>query len=238
VAHNDTEVRISPWRALLRVLTSPGETFRSLGSKPPVLAPYLIQSLVGVVVIALTFSFVTKVALDQASAAMAAQSAMTAEDMATMETVMRWAGMVGLVVQEVVSPWVTGLVLALVAIFFGQFQGGGVPFAAYMGMIGYARMPLVLSRLLTAVFIAATGQALDLSAAAFLPAGASPALTAALQMLNPFGIWYYVLLAIGFAALFRREPRRGWAFPVTLFVLGTVISAALGGASASLTTLN
>lgn len=235
LVRNDAEPRISPWGALLRVLTSPGETFRSLGRKPPVLAPYLIHSLVGIVAIALSYSALMDLAMEQAAAAMANQPQMTAEDMAMMQTVMRWSGGVALVVQEVAGPWVVGLVLALVATFFGQFQGGEVPLTSYMGMIGYARMPLDIARLLSAVFMAVTGKQLDLSAAALLPDGASPVLMGALQMINPFGIWYYALLAIGFAALFGREPRRGWAMPVTLFVLGVIVSAAAASIGAAFT---
>lgn len=233
VVRNEAGSRISPWGALLRVLTSPGETFRSLGGKPPVLAPYLVHSLVGVVVIALSYSATMQMVMDQALAQMAGQPAMTPEDMAMMQNVMRWSGWVGLVVQEVIGPWVVGFVLAIVATFFGQFQGGGVPLTSYMGMVGYARMPLDLARLLSAAFIAVTGKPLDLSAAAFLPEGASPVLAGALQMLSPLGLWYYGLLAIGFAALFGREPRRGWALPVTLFVLGTIVTAAAAGVATS-----
>lgn len=212
---------VSPWRAVVRVLLSPVETFRALGNRPPVLVPYLVHTLVGVVVLALTYSSTMEM-VDQIGVMMASQPGVTGDDVQMMQQFTRWGATAGLAIQSVAGPWIVGFVLALVALFFGQFHGGGVSLSAYMGMIGYARMPLALSLLLSAVYQAFAGQPLNLSAAAFLPGDASPILAAALTMLNPLGLWYYALLAVGFAALFGREPRKGWAMPVTLLVIGTL----------------
>jgi len=152
---------------------------------------------------------------------------------AGMMTTMRWVTLGFAGVTSVAGPWLIGMLLSFVAVFFGQFQGGGVSLSAYLGMIGYARMPLVLSQLLGAVYMALTGQALNMSLAVFLPDGASPYLSGLLGMVNPFGLWYYALLGVGFAALFGRSPRRGWLLPAALFVLGTVANVLGSGMGAA-----
>lgn len=121
------------------------------------------------------------------------------------------------------------------ATFFGQFQGGGVPLASYMGMIGYARLPVAISNLLAGILMAVTGRPVNLTPAVLLPDTAGPVLAAVLSAFNPLHLWYYVLLGIGFAALFGREPRKGWALPLALFVMTTLFTAASAGLSSALT---
>lgn len=221
--------RLSGWRALVSVLTDPNESFRQLGTKPSVLPPYLIQTLVGVLLFVLLLTTQSGV-IDQAVAtAMATQPTVQPG----MDEMFRIITIVTFAFTLILAPWFVGLCLSLVALFFGQFQGGGVSFSAYFGMIGYARMPLLLSTLLGWFYQVATGKALQLSAAALLPAGSSPYLAGLLGMINPFGIWYYALLAIGFGALFGRSGRKGLAFSVTLFIVATIFTISSAGLASS-----
>lgn len=228
----DNGSRISPWRAVLRVLTDPVATFRAMAEKPPVLVPYLVHMLVGLAVMALTYGKVVEIATQATASAMSANQEI---DLELMRAMMKWSAGASLAVSALIGPWVAGFVLSLVAMFFGQFEGGGVPLSAYMGMIGYARLPLAILNLLAGIFLAATGRQLNLSAAVLLPETASPYLVGLLSSFNPLYLWYYVLLGIGFAALFDREPRKGWALPVTVFVVTTLLNAVAVGVTSAFT---
>lgn len=230
VANLTQSPSISGWRAVLRVLTDPVETFARLRPRPPVFPPYLFHMVAGAVAFAL--SAPSLFATTSEAMSMAASQPGVEMD-PSMTGVMAWVtvGSAGLV--QVAGPWLAGMLLSFVATFFGQFQGGGVSLSAYLGMIGYARLPLAISTLLGAVFLAVTGQTLDLSLAVFLPEGSSNILVGLLRMLNPFGVWYYALLGTGFAALFGRSPRRGWLMPVALFVAGTLINVGTSGLGAA-----
>lgn len=219
------------WRALRRVLTDPGETFRRLGDQPPVLPGYLLQMAVGLLVFALTVN-TTMALLDQGMAISASQPG--AQEMPPgFAPVMKWVSVGFVAAARLAGPWLAGLLLTLIALFVGQFQGGGVPFSAYLGMIGYARVPLALSALLSGVWTALTDKPLIMSLTVFLSPEASPYLKGLLSMFNPFGLWYYALLAIGFAALFKRPPGKGWALPALLFVVATLASVGTAGFAAT-----
>jgi len=217
--------RINPWTALLRILTDPLDTFERLGTRPAILPAYLLQMVTGLagawMVLPLTLQ-----ALQEVPA-----GTLTAEQMAMVE---KTATAMALV-EPLVVPWITGGLLALVAAFVAQFMGGSLGLRPYFGMVGYARVPLAINTLLTS-FLASRADSLaeaatmSLSPAAFLPAGSSPYATALLGMINPFGIWYYVLLALGFAALHRNRPAQGAPLAGVVFLInlaGALISAAL-----------
>lgn len=214
---------ISGWRALLSVITEPGETFRRLGSRPPILPGYLLQMAVGLVVFAMTYQQIMEIVTQSmAMGAQQAGEAMAPGFLNVMQNVMLAFMIVGVLAE----PWVSGLFVSLLALFVGQFHGGGVAFRSYYGMIGYARVPLALSTLLAGIYQAATGQMLNLSLGVLVPEGGSPYLLGLLSTFNPFTLWYYALLATGFAALFGRPARRGWALPAILWggaiILGMV----------------
>ncbi len=232
------EPRISPWRAVVRVLTDPAATFRAMAANPPVLVPYLVHMLAGVVLMILAFGPTLEMTEMVQMQTISAMSAGEEIDLELARTMARWSVALTLGFNALIGPWLAGFFVSLVAMFFGQFQGGGVSLKSYMGMVGYARMPLAIHNLLAGVFSGITGQQLNLSAAAFLPDTASLGLIGLLGAINPLHIWYYILLGIGFAALFDREPRKGWALPVTLFVVTTLFSAASGALGSAFMTMN
>lgn len=218
---------VSPWRALWLMLTDPVSTFQRLGTRPAVFPAYLLHMVAGLVAIALAWSYTMDLVAEQ----VAANAAATPDLM----PVMKMSAVVGGIIGGAAAPWVAGLLVSLLALFIGQFQGGGVPFSAFFGMIGYARIPLTIATLLGGLWVALVGQPLDISLAAVLSADASPTLKAALQMVNPFGLWYYALLAIGFATLMKKPATKGIPFAATLFVLSLLLAMAGGGLSAAFT---
>lgn len=208
----------APWKALWQVVTDPVGAYAQLGPKPPVLPGYLFAMVVGLVVTGLTVPV-----LLQKTAGLAASSPEMAQAGGFVKTTM----VVSAVLANVAVPWVVGLLASLVALLVAQFQGGSAGFSAYMGMIGYAQVPVVLNRLLAGVWARINdGAVLDLSLAVLLPAGANPFLRVLLQACNPFTIWYYVLLAVGFGSLHGKKPKQGAVFSVALFVLAVLLSMA------------
>lgn len=211
--------RISPWGALVRVITEPKATFDALGEKPPIFPGYLVQMLAAGISVAVTLPLSMKL-MDS----MFAAQGFPAQAMA----IGKWTGIIGGVIGALAGPWVIGVLLALLAMFFGQFMGSTVKFPEYLGMIGYARIPLAIHTVIASA-LAAQAQSIQemadksLSLAVFLPAGASPVTKTLLGALNPFDLWYFVLLAIGFASMHKARPAKGWGFAATVFALSLVM---------------
>ncbi|MFZ5815305.1 MAG: YIP1 family protein [Bacillota bacterium] len=218
---------LSPWRALWSVVTDPIATFGRLGPRPAIFPAYLLQMVAGLAGFVLSYPYLMQLIEQGAAAAPGTSPEQVAFTKMTALT--------GGLVSAVAAPWVAGLLVSLVALFMAQFQGGSLPFSAFFGMVGYARLPLVIATLLGGLWVRLLGQPLDISPGALLSAEASPVLKAALGTLNPFGLWYYALLAIGFAALHQKPPAKGAAFALLLFLLYLFFAMAGGGLSAVFT---
>lgn len=179
--------KISAWGALVKVITEPKATFEKLGDAPAVFPGYLLQ----MVAAGVALWFTLPLSLKMAEEMMAANPGMPAEAVA----VGKWAGVIGGSIGALAGPWISGVLLALVAMFFGQFQGSPVKFPAYLGMIGYARVPLAINTIIGGLLASQAASLQDLatkslSLAVFLPADASPHLRALLEAFNPFDLWY------------------------------------------------
>lgn len=228
--------RINPWTALLRILTDPMNTFRRLGEKPAILPAYVLQMAASLFLAAMTVPLALQLVMDQAASMPADQMPAGFEGMMNKVMVGTTLG------QAVVTPWLAGLVVALLAVFVAQLTGGSVGFRAYFGMVGYARVPVALNAIIQGLLLTKAGtyseaMRMSLSLATFLPADSNVYLQSLLGMVNPFSIWYYVLLALGFAALHKTKPREGWTFAGAILILniiGSVASAAMGSAAAGL----
>jgi len=225
--------RINPWTALCRILTDPWITFQRLGDKPAILPGYLAQMAGSLILSIFTIPLSLQVTADQLAQ-------MPPEQIpAGYEAMLRNITIGGTVAQGLVTPWITGLFIAALATFMAQFTGASVGFRSYFGMVGYARVPLVINAviqglLLTRASTLSEAMTMSLSLAAFLPADSNIFVSSLLGLVNPFGIWYYVLLAFGFAALHHTPPKKGWTFAgaiVALNIVGTLISAAVGSAA-------
>ncbi|HEY3367190.1 MAG TPA: YIP1 family protein [Symbiobacteriaceae bacterium] len=220
---------VSPWGALVKVIMEPAATFEALRDRMPVLPGYVLQMVVLAAVLAVTLPN----ALNMTADLLSKQAGVTPQMMSITKTF----SIVGGVVGSLATPWVAGVVVAAFAIFFGQFQGGGVRFSSYLGMIGYARLPLVLSAIVSTPLTMQAKtlqqvQNFSISLAVLLPPDANRYLKAFFQTLNPFDLWYYALLVIGFAALHRVKPARSLWFVVSIYGLSLLLalgSAALAG---------
>ncbi|MGE5674563.1 MAG: Yip1 family protein [Mycobacterium leprae] len=220
-----TKRPVTPWRALLGVWLEPGATFEGLRERMPILLPYLVQMAIGVPVAIIS----ARASTNLSQSFMAGQPVPPGFDAA-----MKTASMVGGLLSGLAMPWLTGVVVAGLATFFGQFQSTRVPFGTYLGLVGYARLPVVVGTVVQAFLtLSATTMAelttKSVSLAVLLPADASPYLRGALSTLNPFVIWYYVILTIGLATLHRAKPSKTWSLAATLFAVSLLLATVGGG---------
>jgi hypothetical protein len=201
----------------------PTRTFQSLGASPPIWPGYLLQMVAGLIGAVLVLPKV----VDNVTVQLAASGA-TPEALA----IGKWSGVIGGVLGNLAQPLLAGLVVSLLALLVGQFLGGSVTFRAYFGMIGYARVPLAINVLVASV-LASRAETLEqmatmsLSPAAFLPSESSVLLRSFLTTLNPLDIWYYILLASGFAALHKVKPIKGAVLSLIVYLL--VLGMAMAG---------
>jgi hypothetical protein len=224
--------RQNAWGALVRVITEPAATFRDFAGRVPIFPGYLASMVLGLAGSLMALPVALKVAEQLTSA----NPAMTPE----LANISRWSGIIGAVVAALAGPWIGGLLVSLFAIFFGQFQEQRVSYVTYLGMVGYARVPLAIGQVVTgALTLALAGKVkgLTLSLAILAPngAGASPVVKTLLGMVTPFSIWYFALLAIGFGALHRGKASRGLGLVLTIFVILAIVMAASAAVGSKLT---
>jgi len=227
-AHLDpaSPARPSPWKALVRVITEPAATFEAFSGRIPIFPGYLIQML---------FSLGGTLMLLPASLALVERTLVNTPNYTPqLLQTSRISAIIGGIAAALIVPWVAGLVVALLATFFGQFQEERVPFTSYLGMVGYARMPVAFASLLAGILGLALGEkalSVSISLAALLPAGSNAMLRTVLNSVNPFDIWYYCVLAIGFGKLHRAPAKKGLGLVVALYVITLLFS--LAGAAIS-----
>ncbi|HYG57757.1 MAG TPA: Yip1 family protein [Symbiobacteriaceae bacterium] len=210
--------KASPWGALLQVITEPTRTFERFHGRPAILPGYLLQMVLSMIGFALMYP-VTMAMVEQQITLQGAPP----EQMALAKT----AGMVTGLTGALVAPWIAGLLVSLLAMFFGQFHRGEATFTGYFGMVGYARIPMALATLLQSILVAVVGQqgmTMSLSLAVLAPDTVSPYLKTILGAVNPFSIWYYILLAIGFGVLNRTRPAKATTMVVTLVILNLLVA--------------
>lgn len=221
--------RVSPWGALVKVLYDPAGTFEGFGEKAPLLPSYLVAMIFGVGTVLLTIPASLQIQSQMTTQALPPQA------MAFARTFTYITGTIG----GAASPWIAGLFMALICMFFGQFVGGErVSFGRYFAMVGYARLPQVLSGLIGG-FLSARAetmqdlQNISLSLAVFAPEGSSSLVKALLGLVNPFMIWSWILLAVGFGTLHRVKPSKAMAMIITLavgaFIMGLLGTMAIPG---------
>ncbi|HYF94120.1 MAG TPA: YIP1 family protein [Symbiobacteriaceae bacterium] len=195
---------LSPWKALFRVLVAPRTTFAALGDSPPILPGYLA----GMILSALLFVEVLKLlpgSLEERGMSDAPAYAVTFGAVFTL----------GLMLS---APWIAGAVNSAIAAVVGRMLGRDVKYSAYFGMIGYARLPVFLWGMLDSVFQLASVQ-IPQSPAFLVPKGSSIYLWAFADSLRPHDLWYFWLLAVGFATLQKSRVAKGALLPVTIYLL-------------------
>jgi hypothetical protein len=221
--------RQNAWGALVRVISEPAATFRDFEGRVPIFPAYLVSMVLGLGGTLLGLP----VALKLAEQLTAGNPAMTPE----LANVSRWSGIIGGVLGALAAPWIAGLLVALFALFFGQFKEQRVSYPTYLGMVGYARIPLAIGQLVTGALTLALAdkvKGFTLSLAVLAPGGGAIVKTL-LGMFTPFSIWYFTLLAIGFGALHRGKANKGLGLVLTIFIILAIVMAGSAALSSKLT---
>lgn len=203
----------SPWTATIGVLTNPIPALQAVAEKPRVWPGYLVQSVVTLLAVAITLPKTMELTMQQ---------------LGSVPGPAVIGGVIAGIIGALASPWLIGLLVALVAKLIGSFYEREVPFRAYFSMLGYARIPTAIGSSLASLMVLSVGsfeatKQLSLSPAVFVPNG-TPLVRAFLLTLNPFDLWTLALVAVGFAAIHRMQPARGASLSVALYLVGFVFS--------------
>lgn len=215
------EPKGSAWGAILRIITEPEATFRSFGERVPILPGYLVQ--MGLMLVATLLMLPATLAMVDQQMAMMPQTSPISPQIMKM---IQGGAALG---SALVSPWMAGVLTALLALFIGQFQGGARNFSQYMGLVGYSRVTLILGSIVQSAVMMMTGKpqtVSPISLAAFAPEGASPYLTGLLSAFNPFAFWYWAVLAIGFGVVHKGTWKKGLSLVGIMFLLTVLMSMA------------
>lgn len=213
--------RFNAWSGLIKCLTNPTAAFADLAEhpQPPFLLAYMVAGLLGVPLIYVS----TQITLGVLQAQLAAQG--LPPEANTVAQAIAYATAVG---GGLFGPLLIGLCIALLAALVGLFVGGGVKFRQYLSMLAYAGLPSAIGGFVQGLLaFGATSlnqlQQISISPAAFLPAGSSPLILAVVGLINPFGLWSFYLLMVGFAALHRSKLAKGALFAGVLLVFQVLL---------------
>lgn len=209
---------ISPVSALWKVLLEPKATFEALRHRAPWILPFAL----GIVLI-LAFTYTTwpllmdaqieRIRMNESIPDVARESAI-AGVMATRDTPVLWQVAIGPVFATI-----AGLIAAGIWLGIGNvILGGNAGFKKVWSMLNYAGMSGIVSLLLKWVMMTMKGSADVHTSLALLTPDLNPTgfLFRALDGVDIFSIWYFILIGFGLAAVCRVATRK--AMTVTFIV--------------------
>lgn len=196
---------ISPVTALWKVLLEPKATFEALRER----APWILPLVLGLVLI-LVFTYTTWPLLMDAqierirmneSIPDAARDAAIARVMETRDTPVLWQVAIGPVFATIAALIATGIWLGIGNVVLG----GNADFKKIWSMFNYAGMVGVVSLLLKWVMMTMKGSAEVHTSLALLAHGMNPTgfTFRALDGIDIFSIWFFVLIGFGLSAMCR-----------------------------------
>lgn len=231
---NNEESSVQPgfFKRLWWIFTSPGRLMAALSEKPKVLICMIIGAL------AMDIKYIVRMPLykDMMRQAALAQSQsglyeaygieMTPEMIeATIPTSMI-AGLVGGPISVIL---VNFLLVALIFFAILKLIGGQGKYKAYLSVVVHANMIMVLYTLLVIPISYITGSlhespTLTSLATLLSPDQAGTLIYSILSSIDVFVIWYYAVLAIGFAAVSKLKKKHVYAITAGVFLIGIIIS--------------
>lgn len=171
--------------------------------------------------------------IDKSIEKMRAKPGVTAEQVASAESIARKSGDIGAYVSAPVGTAVSILVTGLGLWLLGKLFDAKQSYSQAAMVATYANVPRVLGLLLSGVLAffmpperITSMTSITLSPARFLDPGASPLLGAALARLDLFTIWVTVLLAIGLSVTGGISRRSAGIVAFILWLLGGVLAVA------------
>ena len=213
------------------VFTSPGKLMAALSEKPRV----LFWMIVGAIVMDIKYLVRMPLFKDmlRSQALAQAQSGMYESFGIEMTPEMVEASLpssinIGLI--SIVPSFIIGFLLSAL-IFFAilKIMGGQGKFKAYLSVVVHANIILVLYTLLVIPISYITGSlhetpTLTSLATLLSPDQAGTTLFSILSAIDVFKIWYYAVLAIGFATVSKLKKKHVYAITAGIFIIGIIIS--------------
>jgi len=205
---------------IVKVLYEPGAVFARVGQRPRVLAPFLVISVVQVVLYFLNLPFM--------KAGLAAQFASRpagGPDPSKFLFIGAFFIPVGIGLALLIGG---GLLWVLVSLLGGEAKFktllsvacyGAVPSVILLGIVGAAVLQMKGVAQVSSPQDLQPALGLDL-----LASGATGFMLAALKAINPFGIWGLVLTAIGVSTTHRLSKRTGYIVATIAFLIGVLIA--------------
>lgn len=221
----------SSWWSVWGIFWRPGAVFARLKERPVWFPAYAAMVVVGVAAFLLWSGPVIET-LSAFSAEQARQAGMEGELPAFMGTLFT----VSILGGTVVTPLLTGLLLAVLGLLAGLVTGGGLRFSQWYSLVMWAMVPaftvgaVVQTFLLAQGAVDATGQA-GLTLAPLV--AADSALYPVLKALDLFSVWTAVLVGAGFGVLTGAGGRRALLTGAVFFFVPALVKAILAARAAS-----
>ncbi len=232
------------FKALVRIVTSPHKSFQIIGRSSPWLPTMLLMLLGTLVLVELNAPFqeqAMKAELAKAlpgGAEQADQLLAQAEQARQASAVVRWAGSALAGTAFVIKLFLQALFVWLLAVAFkGQARfAPSLSLMVHLSVIsqiqGWVTLLIASQRGLDAIQSAADAQ--PVPSLHMILGGDNAALNVVWASVNPFTIWFLVLLGLGSAAVLGLPQRRGyllaalyWASTTGLVVATTAVTARL-----------
>ncbi len=233
------------FKALIRIVTSPRKSFRIIGRSSPWLPAMLLILFGTLVLVELNQPYQEKAMRAELARALPGNAEQADQVLAQMEQarqgspVVRWAGRAMAGAAFVVKLFIQTLFVWLLAVaFLGQVRFvHALSLMVHLSVIAHlqawAALFIASRRGLDAIQAAA-----DLEPAPglnLLLAGDNAALNVVWASVNPFTIWFLVLLGLGSAAVLGLPRRRGYLLAGLYWASTTALAAATVGVAARLT---
>ena len=194
------------------VFSSPREAFKDIARSPRWWIPVLIIAAMGTIY---SFAFGAKIGWDRAGRQILEASPqaanMTPQQMeqaiSRIATVARFQQYLGILTTALLIL----IVAAVMKFLFDVLMGADLGMNRYMGIVGYANLPLVISTALTLLVLNlkspedfSVTNPLAFNVGAFLPDGTAPWLRGLGASLDLFSFWVIALIAIGVSSATRK----------------------------------
>ena len=227
VAEAATEAKgMNVVQRILGVFVSPGETFAQLDRKPDWLVPLTLVAITAVVSVYFILPITLPEQMEMQRQKMIEQGVPSAQIEKAME-IGEHFGKIGGLVSAFIGTGIWMLLAALWLWFVGNVMlSGQSTYVKVFAVYTYTSLIGVLEALIKTPLVVMKGSAeIQLNCSVFLPAEQTQTLLYhVLQGLDVFVIWRFVVLAIGFATIYKFSLKKaGWTM-VVLFLLRMAIA--------------
>ena len=208
--------KVSVFSRLTGVITKPVATFGDISERPDYLVPIILMILTSVIVV----SVVTPIALEKAFEEMPEE----------VPEIARTLGYIMGIVSGVVMPLIIWLITAALIHFFAGILGGEGEFKPLLSVLGYAGIPNYIKSIVVAIYVGISGNFQPKLGLEFFLKSEDPAskvISVILSNVEPFNLWYIVLVIVG-VSVAKKMPRKRAAIAFAIWwIIITAIQMAV-----------